>query len=199
MATIRPTELKGNWVKGFALDVHTLSSDYLGDNQYGHPHFDTKRSQLGALLYRLKFKSDKSVLDEIITTVVYFLTDTWKIASDLQFLVPVPPSNLDRGFQPVIEIAIRLSTKLDLPLSLDSLVKTSETPELKDIDDHDKRKSVLENVFQIKNTSVKGKNILLFDDLYRSGATLTTATKVLYNVGVKNVYVLTLTRTRSKR
>ncbi len=199
MATIRPTELKGNWVKGFALDIHTVSSDYLGDNQYGHPHFDTKRSQLGELLYRLKFKSDRSMLDEITTTVVYFLTDTWKIASGLQFLVPIPPSNLDRAFQPVIEIAKRLIAELGLPLSLDSLVKTSETPELKDIDDHDKRKSVLENVFQIKNTCVKDKDILLFDDLYRSGATMNTATKVLYNVGVKNVYVLTLTRTRSKR
>lgn len=199
MATIGPTELKGNWVKGFALDVHTTSSDFLGDDQYGHPHFDTKRSPLGELLYRLKFKSDKSVLDEITTTVVDFLTNTWKVASGLQFLVPVPPSNLDRAFQPVTEIATKLSAELGLPLTLDSLVKTSETPELKDIDDLDKRKSVLEGVFQIKNACVKGKNILLFDDLYRSGATLNTATKVLYNAGVKNVYVLTLTRTRSKR
>jgi len=199
MATIRPTELKGNWVKGFALDVHTVSSDFLGDDQYGHPHFDTKRSPLGELLYRLKFKSDKSVLDEITTTVVDFLTTTWNITSRLQFLVPVPPSNLDRAFQPVIEIAIKMSAELGLPLSLDSLVKTSETPELKDIDDHDKRKSILEKVFKIKNICVKGNNILLFDDLYRSGATLNVATKVLYNVGVNNVYVLTLTRTRSKR
>jgi predicted amidophosphoribosyltransferase len=99
----------------------------------------------------------------------------------------------------VIEIAIRLGSELSLPVSLDSLVKTSETPELKDIDDPDKRGSVLENIFQIKNTRVKGKNILLFDDLYRSGATLNAVTKVLYNVGVRNVYALTLTRTRSKR
>ncbi|MCJ7575155.1 MAG: ComF family protein [Dehalococcoidia bacterium] len=199
MATIRPTEIKGNWVKGFALDVHTVSSDYLGDDQYGHPHFDTKRSPLGELLYRLKFKSDKLVLDDITATLIDFLTNTWKITRTLQFLVPVPPSNLDRAFQPVIEITTRLSADLGLPLTLDSLVKTGETPELKDINDPLERQSVLESVFRIKNTCVKGKNILLLDDLYRSGATLNAATKALYNIGVNNVYVLTLTRTRSKK
>ncbi len=199
MATIRPTELKGNWVKGFALDVHTSSSDYLGDDQYGHPHFDTKRSPLGELLYRLKFKSDRSVLEEITITVADFLTNTWQIVSGLQLLIPIPPSKLGRPFQPVVEIAKRLSDELSLPLSLDSLVKTNETPELKDIDDLDERRSLLESVFHIKDISVKGKNILLFDDLYRSGATLNAATKVLYSAGARNVYVLTLTRTRSKR
>ncbi len=70
---------------------------------------------------------------------------------------------------------------------------------MKDIDDLDERRSLLESVFHIKDISVKGKNILLFDDLYRSGATLNAATKVLYSAGARNVYVLTLTRTRSKR
>lgn len=199
MASIRPMELKGNWVKGYTLDIHTVSSTPLGENEYGHMRFDTTRSQLGELLYRLKFKSDKSVLDEITKTVVNFVANTWKINSDLQFLVPIPPSNLGRAFQPLIEIAGRLSDQLDLPLSLDSLLKTRETPELKDIDDPVKRKNILEGVFQIKNTCVKGKNILLLDDLFRSGVTMTVATEALYVGGVNKVYALALTRTRTKR
>ena len=42
------------------------------------------------------------------------------------------------------------------------------------------------------------KNVLLLDDIYDSGATLTVATYLLYSCGqVKNVYVITMTKTRS--
>jgi len=36
-------KIKGNWKKGFALDLHTISSEYLGKNEFGHDHYDTKR------------------------------------------------------------------------------------------------------------------------------------------------------------
>ncbi len=64
--------LPGRWRYGFALDYHTVSSTYLGDDEYGHPMFDTKRSDLGELLYRLKYRSDASVLDEIVQVAARF-------------------------------------------------------------------------------------------------------------------------------
>ena len=199
MALIKPMELKGNWVKGFALALYTESSDYLGENEYGHPQFRNEYTPLGELLYRLKYKSDKSVLAEIAATARDFLANDWKITGDLHFLVPIPPSNLDRAFQPVIEIARKVGLELGLPVSLDALVKIRETPTLKDIDDPARRKSILKDVFQIKNSIIKGKNVLLFDDLFRSGVTLTFATEALYNGGVNKVYTLALTKTRTKR
>ena len=45
----------------------------------------------------------------------------------------------------------------------------------------------------------EGKGILLFDDLYRSGATVSAITALLKNEGkAKAVRLLTLTQTRSK-
>jgi predicted amidophosphoribosyltransferase len=42
-----------------------------------------------------------------------------------------------------------------------------------------------------------GKNLLLFDDLYRSGATVSAITELLKSQGkAKAVYLLTLTETR---
>jgi len=61
MIEIHPKEIKGAWDKGYVLDLHTISSTMIGYNEFGHPEFDTVRSQLGELVYRLKYKSDKAV------------------------------------------------------------------------------------------------------------------------------------------
>ena len=47
---------------------------------------------------------------------------------------------------------------------------------------------------------LSGMNVLLLDDLYRSGSTLAVATDVLYDqADCNNVYVLVMTKTRSRR
>ena len=200
MTNINPIELKGNWAKGYALDVHTVSSEYLGDDDYGHPHFDTKRSELGELVIQLKYRDNKSGVGDIIKAASGFLKDKWKIVSELDYIIPVPPSNLNRAFQPVNEIVDRLSDALNIPVCNDTLVKVKKTPELKEIVEYTKRGEILEDAFSIQDDRLKGKAILLFDDLYRSGATLRVITEMLYNKGkVNKVYVLTLTKTRTKR
>ena len=94
--------LPGRWREGFALDYHTVSSTYLGDDEYGHPMFDTKRSDLGELLYRLKYRSDASVLDEIVQVAARFYR-SWNPGATL--IVPVAPSRSSRPQQPVSMIA----------------------------------------------------------------------------------------------
>jgi competence protein ComFC len=44
-------ELNGNWDKGLAFDVHSLSSTYLGPNEFGHDQWDTTRTEMGALVH----------------------------------------------------------------------------------------------------------------------------------------------------
>jgi hypothetical protein len=48
-----PRRINGAWREGFALDLHTLSSEYVGDDEFGHPRFDTIRTEIGELLYQL--------------------------------------------------------------------------------------------------------------------------------------------------
>lgn len=48
-------------------------------------------------------------------------------------------------------------------------------------------------------SAVMGKKVLLFDDLYRSGASMNAITAVLYDEGrAAEVYALAITRTQSK-
>lgn len=55
----------GSWKEGYVLDYHTKGSDFLGYDEYGHPRFHTVRTEVGELLYRLKYKGRKDALDEL--------------------------------------------------------------------------------------------------------------------------------------
>jgi len=84
---IHPIKIEGNWEIGYALDVHTKSSQFLGYDEFGKGLFDTERSQLGELLYRLKYRSDKSVIPEIVRLVTSFAS-----FETIDVIIPVPPS-----------------------------------------------------------------------------------------------------------
>jgi predicted amidophosphoribosyltransferase len=63
-----------------------------------------------------------------------------------------------------------------------------------------RRKQELQGAFAVKDRSLAGKSVLVFDDLYRSGETLRAVTTALHTNGkVARVYVLTITKTRTKR
>jgi len=118
----------------------------------------------------------------------------------LAAIIPVPPSDTNRPFQPVQELAVRIGQKINLPVRLDYLVKVKLTEALKGIEDSASRKQQLQGAFKVQDLSLAGKYVLVFDDLFRSGETLKAITEVLYVQGkVARVYVLTITKTRTRR
>lgn len=189
---VHPTEVKGAWDRGYVLDKHTLSSTMIGYNEFGHPEFDTQRSQLGEMVYRLKYKSDKSVLPSIVETVREFVR---KCSLEVDLIVPVPASK-SRLQQPVIEIAEGLSKTLGIPIDSMSLKKVKSTSQMKDIGDFSERVDALQGAFTVSE-SLGGKRILLIDDLFQSGATMNVVARVLKEKGCLTVNAIALTRTRS--
>jgi predicted amidophosphoribosyltransferase len=68
---------------------------------------------------------------------------------------------------------------------------------MKNIDDWSERQRVLTEAIQASPGDVRGKSILLFDDLIESGATLRRVAEVLLQAGgAKAIYTLVLTRTK---
>jgi competence protein ComFC len=191
---INPRKLHGPWTDAYALDVHTTSSTMIGYNAYGHAVFDTVRSPLGELLYRLKNRGDQTAISEIVTTAGEFVKK-WGLQVDA--VVPVPPSNTARKHQPVIGVARALGEYLGVPLCEGCLAKAKNTAQLKDVFDYAKRTEILKDAFAVDATKTTGKSLLLIDDLYRSGATVSVIAKLLTTVGrARAVYLLTLTQTR---
>ncbi len=195
MATISPQKILGKWSSGVALDVHTTSSTYLGVDEFGHERFDNKRSEIGELLYRLKYNADKSAADEIVATAVQFLTP---YKAKFELIVPVPPS-IARAVQPVILMANGIGAALGIPVN-DCIKTTRDPTQLKNVSDPAKRKELLAGLYVVDPIFTTGKNILLFDDLFRSGSTMNAITDVMMQVGkTANVRVFTITRTRSSQ
>ena len=80
------------------------------------------------------------------------------------------------------------------------MTKTRDLPELKNVYEYNARIQLLEGAHTVDRTQVQGRKILLFDDLYRSGATMNAITAALYDEGeAANVFALTITRTRSNQ
>jgi competence protein ComFC len=186
-------ELDGNWRTGWALDLHTIKSIPLGGG-----YFDTTYTDIGLSLNRLKYHQDYSQIDVLADAVISFLK-TRKVTPYLNVIIPTPASVI-RNIQPVEAIAIKISKALNIPIDNNYLFKHKDTSQLKGIDDQTEREKILDGVFDVHDLRYKNKKILLFDDLFRSGSTLKEITKTLYNKGkVKNVYVVTLTKTRTKK
>lgn len=189
-------EIKGAWKKGLAYDVHTLSSTYLGPDEFGHNRWDSTRSEMGKLVYQLKYKNDKSAVGKIVDLI----TGKIKGIEKFDFIIPIPSTNRNRPYQPVEEIAKELGRRKRVKV-LNLLGKKAGSAELKNVDDPKEREKLLKNRIHILGDSdISGKTVLLLDDLYRSGATLSAATDVLYKKSkVDSVIVLTMTKTRIRR
>jgi competence protein ComFC len=167
-----------------------------GEDEFGHPRFDTQYSALGQLLYRLKYQGNKDALPELVETAASFVR-TWNPAVDL--LLPVPPSR-SRSPQPVLLIAEGLAEQLQVSFSLAAVSRTREIGALKDVNGYDERWRLLAGLHHVDRSQVEGKKILLVDDLFRSGATMNSITTSLYDDGgAAEVFALAITKTRSKQ
>jgi len=189
---INPQEITGPWQKGFVLDWHTISSQFVGNNELGRPMYETKRSVIGELLYQFKYDHKEEAFVEIIKIIVNEFGGHLKGEYDL--IIPTPASEPTRKITTML--AEKLGDKLGIKYSGEALFKIKSTDELKNVDDPVRRREILNGVFDTNCNQLSQKRVLLVDDIYRSGATLEEATKSMLRCDPKYIHVLAVTRTR---
>ena len=123
---IDPKEIIGPWKQGYSLDRHTELSTMIGYNEFGHPEFDTLRSPLGELVYKLKYKQDKTVLEPIAETVAEFVRE-WGIQPEV--VIPMPPSK-QHAEQPLFMIVEALGRILSVLVRVDAVSKVIITSQM---------------------------------------------------------------------
>jgi ComF family protein len=119
-------------------------------------------------------------------------------ASPIDLIVPVPlhPKRLRwRGFNQSLLLARQVSRMYEMRVDPFLLYRSRETPPQTQLTEEERRKNV-RGAFAIDTGKLlKGKSVLLVDDVYTSGATVNECSRVLVRGGAKTVHVLTLART----
>ena len=113
-------------------------------------------------------------------------------------IIPVPlhPKRLQaRGFNQASILACALSKSLHLPLDEASLLRVSSSEKYRAGLDRKGRHDTVAGAFEVSHSRlIAGENILLVDDVFTTGATVSACADVLLEAGAKTVYVLTLAR-----
>ena len=136
-------KLEGSWDLGYALHKHTLSSVYLGDDEYGHPRFDTTRSEPGESLYQLKYRGD---WDQVKPLAAQVKTSLLPLFGKIGLIIPMPASTV-RARQPVNEIATELGRLTDTPVFDNIIVKAPApqgSPQLKNLHGREEKDAALQ-------------------------------------------------------
>ena len=113
-------------------------------------------------------------------------------------IVPVPlhPKRVrSRGFNQAFVIAQALAKSLGLPLDDVSLVRVSSSEKYRAGLDAKGRAETVAGAFEVRHPRlVENEDILLVDDVFTTGATVSACAEVLAEAGARNVFVLTLAR-----
>jgi ComF family protein len=99
-----------------------------------------------------------------------------------------------RGFNQSLVLARQISKKFSIPLNFTSLKRIVDTPPQIGMG-KSQRASNVKNAFKVADKgNVKGKKILLVDDVYTTGSTVNECARTLLRNGAEEVAVLTLAR-----
>ena len=185
---LKPTRIYGEWDEGIVLDYHMLKSIFLGYDENGKEKFENTRTELGELIYKLKYQKDISCLSKIINLVKDTL-DEWNIKEKIDVVIPTPPSKGQRIYQPVFEISKEIAKILKKKCETDILLKEGSLQ----AKDGNNIIGTIKNNKKFKNKV----NVLVVDDLFSTGATLNEVCKTLKkDENINKIYCLVMTKTR---
>jgi predicted amidophosphoribosyltransferase len=187
--------ITGDWDEGYVLDKHVLSSVYLGDNGYGHPQFDTNRSEVGEALFQLKYRQDWSKVGPLAAEIANAI---FPLLDKVGLIIPMPASHI-RPRQPVHEIAVELGNQTGIPVFEGIVAKCADASggqQLKNLKTKEEKIAALQGRFQIQDGIGNSGcwNALLVDDLFDTGASMEAVCAALRTYSkINKVYVAALT------
>ncbi len=166
-----------------------LKNEFLDDlfvaTEYKNP---LVKKLILALKYEPFAKEIAKDLANLIKIHLKFINKESSFSDFVLIAVPLSKKKLRwRGFNQAEEIAKELSRFLKIPLISNCLIKIKKTlPQV--MLSEKERKENLKGVFQVQNEEkIKNKKILLVDDVFTTGTTLSEAAKILKNSGAKKV------------
>ncbi|MCI9051245.1 MAG: ComF family protein [Lachnospiraceae bacterium] len=142
---------------------------------------------------RFKFKNKREYVDfyaEEVEKHLKKLVYMWKA----EVLIPVPVharKRRKRGFNQAEVLAEAFGKALGLETDKKVLYRCKNTIPQKELNEKERIKN-LQDAFQIEKNVVQYNRVILVDDIFTSGSTIESCTRVLKNNGIGRVYALCL-------
>jgi ComF family protein len=147
-------------------------------------------------LHTMKYRGNVAFGESVAAQMVDFVR---MLQWPVELLIPVPLGKKrfkERGYNQVALVARPLAYQMKWTYRPEALSKTRETRSQVGLKISQRHENV-QNAYQADSEVVKGKRILLMDDVATTGATLSACTGSLLLAGAKEVYVLTIARALS--
>lgn len=170
------------------------------------PYFDSLSSAYiyegtaSKAIHLFKFQKKKSAGRAIGTLLSEFAISWWKGISkkDIEYVVvPVPLGKgrlRERGFNQSLIIARYVAKKLNLSMDCLSLRRIKETEQQSVLGIEERKKNV-RSAFKVFGEDLKGKGVILVDDVATTGSTLNECARTLKEAGAEEIRCLVFSRT----
>ena len=192
---------------GFDLCLDCLSKSRVAERETSEwifPIFDYRDPIIKKSIWFLKYRGKKRLAKVFAELLYGKISEELADLSTLQnfnkpILIPIPLAlkrKRERGFNQaeiICKNLIKLDVEKNFKLEKNVLIKPKDTEHQAKIEDRSKRLKNIIGSFAIKNSEkIKGKNIILIDDVCTTGATLSEARKILKQVGAKKIIAFTI-------
>ena len=157
---------------------------------FGYTQYMSQLHPYSSAIYLNKREGTKSfgrynyVFSELLIKVIERIVETEKI--DYITAVPTRPGKINRN----TEIIKTVSEAFNIGSLLDLFICNCNYDSQKTLSVEGRRRNV-QGVFEI-TCPIKGKNVLLYDDIVTTGATISECVRVLKTAGAHRIYIVVL-------
>jgi ComF family protein len=147
-------------------------------------------------LHTMKYRRNLALGDALASQMADFLRS---LQWDAELMIPVPLGKnrlKERGYNQVALVAEPLAYFTGLAYSPQALWKSRETRSQVGLNVLQRRDNV-QGAYQADPKAVKGKSIVLMDDVATTGSTIFSCTEALLAAGARDVYAITIARALS--
>lgn len=156
--------------------------------------FPYKHPTIRRIIHEFKYRRI-TLLSPIMADLVISYLRYYRIPlSEHAIIVPIPlhpRKERVRGFNQAELIARHIANRMSLPMDTQALIRSTATAPQTYLRAQERRVNV-ENIFSPGNTEhIRGKTIIVLDDVKTTGATLEQAARILKHAGAKEIWAIT--------
>jgi ComF family protein len=147
------------------------------------------------VIWLVKFKNKKILIPFVQDLLINFIPGS--AMNNFDLIIPVPihkKRRKKRGFNQAEEFVKEYAVREKSQLITDCLVRKKETRSLYKLNKLERVQAISGSIKCMNPKLIKDKNVLLFDDILTSGATLNECAKVLLENGAAGVQGLAICR-----